>query len=351
MIRSLFVLVSTIFCFQTSYCQLGNKQLEDGYNFYNSRKIHIPSDKRLPAQTLDPNQIEVVRIWMNMDSIIKNFRSLYRDHKKLETVFNLKQRESIDQKLRNLEGITLQKDRLKPVYEIRDFTYFKQSFPIIQESNDGGLYAFIYEESESSRSFGRMKIEKKVSGDWKIIGMAQIPRFDQQKLKNELVNLPEEYQVINSYLAGKNDLVQGKYIQAENLNEIKNWLEDLENSDKKPRSGSKDRPDLMEHFDSKNLEDIAKNLQKGSSEKIERSGLLGDLGRAPDEGYAGDLDGKYLYSFSKPYIFISNLTCKTYAVFYVSNYGGMENGSGGIVIMQKNDGMFEILISHMLWIS
>lgn len=196
-----------------------------------------------------------------------------------------------------------------------------------------------------------MKIEKKVSGDWKIIGMAQIPRFDQRKLKNELVNLSEEYQVINSYLAGKDDLVQGKYIQAENLNEIKNWFENLENSHKKSRSGSKDRPDLMEHFDSKNLEDVVKSLQENSSEKIDKLGLLGELERASEEGYSGELEGKNQYSFSKPYIFISNLTCKTYTVFYVSHYGGMENGSGGIVIMQKIDGMFKVLFSHMLWIS
>lgn len=69
-----------------------------------------------------------------MDSIIKNFRSFYRDHKKLGTVFNLEQKVSIDQKLRSLETIMLEKDRLKPVYEIRDFTYFKESFPVIQEA-------------------------------------------------------------------------------------------------------------------------------------------------------------------------------------------------------------------------
>lgn len=345
------VFILAIFGFQFASGQLSDEQIQEGYNYYNSRIIHIPSDKSIPTQTLDPNQIEVVCNWMNIDSIIKNLKYIYRDHEKLDTVFNLKQRENIDRDLRSLESIILEKDRLKPIYEIRDFTYFKESFPVIQESKDGGFYAFIYEESKYSRSFGKMRIEKRISGDWKIIGTALIPRYDQKKLKNELINLPEEYQAINSYLAGKDDFVQGRYIQAEHVSRFNNWLEDLDNSNIKPRSGSKERLDLREHFDSKNLVDIAKNLQKGSSEKIERSGLLGELERAPDEGYAGDLDGKNLYSFSKPFIFTSNITCKTYAVFYASKYGGMENGSAAIVIMQKSDGIFKPFFSYMLWIS
>ena len=141
------VYILAIFSFQFASGQLSEEQIQQGYDYYNSRIIHIPSDKGLPTQTLDPNQIEVVCNWMNMDSIIKNLEYIYRDHEKLDTVFSLKQRENIDRNLRNLESIILEKARLKPIYEIRGFTYFKESFPVIQESKDGGLYAFIYEES------------------------------------------------------------------------------------------------------------------------------------------------------------------------------------------------------------
>lgn len=304
-------------------------------------------DKNVPSNSLAPNKIENVCNWLNTDSIFKNFSSDYKEYKNLDSVFSLQQKESLDQKFRNLESISLDKERLKPVYEIRDSSYFKRTFPVIQQSKDGSLYAFIYEESESLKSFGKMRVEKKVVGDWKIIGMVLVPRYDPKKLKKELVELPDEYQVINSYLAGKDDFVQGKYIPFYSQDINFDSLEKFEEWDQIGFSGSK----LKDHFTKHDLQNMVRHFKQASSADIEKDYLLGDLERTPREGYSGDLDGKDLYSFSKPYVFVSSITCETYAVLYVTRYGGMLNGSGGIIIMKKIDGVFERVLSGLFWFS
>ncbi len=347
MIKFKQVFILSILCFQFASGQLSKEEIQQGYDYYNTKEVHTLLNKNLSSHSLDPHRIENVCFWINTDSIFKNFRSLRREYKKLDSVFSLNQKESLDKKFRNLESLSLEKDRLKNVYKVRDSSYNKQSFPVIQKSKDGSLYSFIYEEVGFSRSFGRLKIEKKVKGDWEIVGTVLVPRYDRKELRRELMSLPEEYQAINSYLAGKDDFVLGQYIPFEIYLENYDGLEKFE---KWEEVGVSERR-LKDHFQEEDLRNMVRHFKQASLEELEKSWLLGDLELTPKAGYSGDLDEKYLYSFSKPYVFVSSLTCDTYAVFYVSKYGGPLNGSGNIVIMRKVDGMFEISISHMLWIS
>ena len=349
MARSVLILLFFIGS-QVSLAQLSEAEIQQGYNYYNTKKNVIAAQKRLSSSSLNPNEIKFACKWLHTDSIIKNFRSFYKPSKRIDTIFSQEQWENIGLKLRKLESIKLEKNRLPAEYTLRDSSYFKKSFPVLQESKDGSLYAFIYEEAEFFRSYGRLVIEKKVDNNWKIIGMVQIPLLDLQKLKKELTVLPEEYQVINSYLLNSDDYVLAEFVQiSKNINNADNFG-DLSTWEKMGESASRGSMNIKDHFEKEDLFKIVKYLKNDSSGNVESSFLLGNLETISEAGYSQDLKGRTIYSFSKPFVFTSNLSCNTYAIFYVSSSGGPLNEDATLVVMQKIDGLFKTLLTPIIWI-
>ena len=344
-------LLFTICITQISFGQLVQEEIQRGYDYYNSKKNLISAERNLSSFTLNPNQIETVCFSMNRDYIIENFFSFKKSEKKIDAVFSQEQWANIERKFRSLESIKLERQKLKSEYKLRDSSYFKQSFPIIQKSKDSSLYAFIYVEAEFSSAYGIIAIDKKLEGNWESYGRVSIPLYDSDRLANKIVHLPEEYQVINSYLAGKEDYVLNTFVPGHRESLIGNRLKDFEAWNAMGRSIFEDRVNVKEHFEKRNLVDIVENFIESKSGTIRQSMILGDLKCVTENSFSGDNKAGDIYSFSKPFIFISNITCETYAVFYVSSFGGPLNGSGHLVVMHKKDGLFQTLISHMLWIS
>ena len=353
------VYILAIFGFQFASGQLSEEQIQQGYEYYNSRKNLIDPEKILSSVTLNPNQIENACDYINTDSIFKNFdaqKSIINNkllylQKELDTAFTDSQLKSLNRKFQKLDSISIQKARLKSSYKLLDSSYFKQSFPIIQQSKDSSIYAFIYEESKFYDRFGRMSIEKKVDDDWKNIGGVFIPLYNLDKFRNDLIKLPEEYQVINSYLAGEKDFIAEKFIEIKSKWITSDRYKDFEAWKNMGRTIFQDRIDITKHFEKSNLVDIVNYFRSGNTGFIDESMLFTNLKCSTIESFSDYNSGSNIYSFSKPFIFTSNLTCDTYAVFYVSRFGGPLNGSGSIIVMQKKNGIFKTLISHMLWIS
>ena len=219
MARSQLIILLSIFCFQWTFGQLSETEIQQGYDYYNS-KIFTSAEKNLLSTTLNPNEIEFACKWINTDSIFKNFKSQksFFNNKlsylitNLDSAFSVDQLNSLNRKFQNLESISLKKKKLKATYELGDSSYFRQSFPVIQKAKDGNMFAFTYEEANFSKVYGRIRIEKKIKDEWYIVGWVNIPLYDLQKLKKDLAGLPQEYQVINSYMFGKDDYVLNEFI-------------------------------------------------------------------------------------------------------------------------------------------
>ena len=169
MARSQLIILLSIFCFQWTFGQLSETEIQQGYDYYNS-KIFTSAEKNLLSTTLNPNEIEFACKWINTDSIFKNFKSQksFFNNKlsylitNLDSAFSVDQLNSLNRKFQNLESISLKKKKLKATYELGDSSYFRQSFPVIQKAKDGNMFAFTYEEANFSKVYGRIRIEKKL---------------------------------------------------------------------------------------------------------------------------------------------------------------------------------------------
>ncbi|MCH4823656.1 hypothetical protein ML462_10785 [Gramella lutea] len=349
------VFILAIFGFQFASGQLSEKQLEDGYQYYNTRKASIPPLQILPKHTLNPNKLEFVSSWMNIDSIKKNFKSqrviidgrFQHLNIDLDSIFGPAETKSLNEKIKNLKSVMLDPKLLKSDYKLSDSSFFMKAFPIIQEGRDSISYALIYEESDHWQAFGRIRIEKQAEDDWLWFGSVIVPRFDIVKITNQLKNLPEEYQVINSFLIGKDALIQSKFIPINGGGDNYDRYSEFETWDKIQNSSLDEDIDVRKHFSKSNLASITKYLNSDPKGSIDKSFLLGNL---------KSLDAtnkiKYgIYKISKPFIFHSDIDNCYYAIFYWAKVDGPLNGSGNILVMKKENGRYVKFLSHMLWIS
>lgn len=358
--KFLALLIITIFNYQFTFGQLTQKRLQEGYEYYNSREIVISPDKILLSNTLNPNQIQFVCKWINSDSIVKNFeakRSMVGNRLEylqisLDSVFSDNQKQQLNYKLQNLERVQLEKNRLTAEYELRDSSFFRQSFPIIQMAKDSSNYVFIYEEAKFSSAFGRIRIEKMVEKEWEWVGSVMIPRFDMYEFKQRIKPLPEEYQVINSFLVGRKAKIKSEFAQIYKGSDgnydryacFDTWA-------KIQKSSFDEVKDITLHFSKSNLELIAKYLNSKILGSINDSFLLDNLQTVGSSEIANSSNKYGLYNISKPYVFKSDLDGELYAIFYWSKTDGPLNGSGNIIIMKKVNGRYVKFISRMLWIS
>ncbi|HKJ49777.1 MAG TPA: hypothetical protein VJ973_11835 [Christiangramia sp.] len=356
--KSILVFIYTLLCFQFITGQLSNKQLEDGYQYFNTRQVIISPQKILPTQTLNPNKLEFVSSWMNTDSILKNFESkrviingrFQHLNIDLDTVFGPEELRSLDKKFKKLERVSLDLNLLKSDYKLRDSTFFMKAFPIIQKGRDSVSYAFIYEESNYWQSFGRLKIEKQVKDDWHWFGSVSIPKFDIVKTIQQLKNLPEEYQVINSFLIGKDAVVQSTFIPINGGDNSYDRYRKFVTWDNIQKSSLDEDIDVRKHFSKSNLESITDYLNNNPEGSIDEKFLLDNVQIIKSSEINGD--SRYgIYRISKPFIFHSDVDDGNYAIFYWSKVDGPLNGSGNLLIMKKEKGRYIKFLSQMLWIS
>lgn len=117
------------------HAQLKDRDISNGYNYYNSKSVKNSPLDVLNGVTINPNEKNIVRDF-NTDSIIKYFEP----HKTLvdskfvelqdniDSAFSAQQLYDLDSKLSSLKSVKIDKSKLKADYRIIDSTFFHELF-------------------------------------------------------------------------------------------------------------------------------------------------------------------------------------------------------------------------------
>ncbi|MEO2126664.1 MAG: hypothetical protein ABGW91_00770 [Christiangramia sp.] len=339
------------------HAQLKDRDISNGYNYYNSKSVKNSPLDVLNGVTMNPNEKNIVRDFFNKDSIIKYFEphKTLVDNKfvelqeNIDSAFSAQQLYDLDIKLNSLKSVNIDKSKLKADYRIIDSTFFMSSFPIIQKSKDSVQYAFIYEEAKN-RPYGRLRIEKNIFDNWFWVGTVRIPKVDFEKFKSSIKNFPEEYQVINCFLFGKEASVRKEFSQNGSTSRDFDYLLDPEKWNRFSYP-FEEQIEIRKHLSDDNIQNIVNYLNGEIEGLIDEDFLLEEISCYSEKEILKPEDAYGLYNLSKPYVFVSGVNNNKYAIFYYSKVDGRLNGGGGLILMKKINGIYEVLISEALWVS
>ena len=287
--------------------------------------------------TADPNSIQHVSNYINLDSILSNYKSFRPGSKqKLDTIFSDKEKSSLNKKLQNIARVRLDPNKLSSRYTIRDTAVVNESFPVFQKSNAGSEYAFIFQKNEMVPEYARMLIYERKDDKWEILGFGQLPLFDKEAIRDRIKEFSEEYQVINSILLGSQDLIQ---IEFEKVFKKNGGY--TEENFKLPE-------DLQENLGKNGLKKIMDYLNNSGTGKIDVTQLVDGLKAFPESEIENCREDSVI-RLSKPYLF--ELEGEKFAIIYSSKINSPFNGSGSIKLLKKRKGFYEITGTLFFWIS
>lgn len=343
---------------QPNYAQLSQEQLELGYQFYNESNSYYPFKHYTDSVTVDPNSIEFAKDYFNYESIVSNYKP-YWDLKisgykqeSLESIFDSAQIANLKKNLDEIEEVDLNREKLSSQIVFQK-DRLKESFPIIQQAKDSSFYAFVYQDFSRSPMNARIVVQRKANKKWEYMGEIEVPLFNKKAFQEELQNYSSEYQIINDFLHGKKELISKKFIQVpddvveENFNAYlhhETWNNFHQGFNVEPI-------DFKVQFSKEDLRKIVIYLNSPAEGRIKERELLGNSKTISEPGFLKRREISHGILFlSKPYIF-TNFQNEKFGIFYWEKQNGFENGSGNIVIYKLTDGVWEVLFSHMLWIS
>lgn len=316
-----------------SFGQFSAKEIEKGYKFYNS---HNGIFQKKTKFTVNPNQIENVCYYINLDSILANFKSFSPDNfDKLDIVFSEDQVNTLNRKLQQIVKVELDPEKLDSRYIIGEFAVTNESFPVFQKSIDGVEYAFIYQSNLTVPEYSRLLIYEERDEDWAVLGFGQLPLFGKERMRERIQKFPEEYQVINSILLGTRDLIQLEFVE---IDRISNGYS----------AESFQIPDNIKNkLDKDDLSKMMNFLNNAETGKMDITRLLDGLKVFPESEIKNC--GKTIIRLSKPYLF--EVEGEKYALIYSSIISSPLNAGASIKLLKKSNGLYELIASPMLWVS
>lgn len=359
-IQEIIVFLLPVFICFSSFGQISREDRKAGYKFFQEQEQILSFETFYPPVTVNPNQIQYVRSWFNFDSIAKNFEP-FKDVTSGENLsdisfrnlFTSSQVEELNEKLKNLASVELEEEKFPPFIKIRKDASRETSFPVLQRGKDSIYYAFLYEKFSHSGNWGRIYIKQKQNSNWKSFGQVNVPLFNYSKFLEDLKELPEEYQVINTIFAGRNEVLASKTLPAPYFPE--GSLEALESFDTwesmQETSFSSHSFNFQKYFSQDDLGDMVTYLRDPPVRKIRKDQLLGELEITSSKKTKKDAYGSYgVTNITFPLIFMS-ASGEKFSFMYWEMIGGVDNGSGNIVLMQLKNGIWEVVFSGMMWIS